>query len=310
MRALGLIAVFLVACGGADSNTLFDDASTPDGQADAPIDSPPSSACSTDTGACNVPAGWVPVAYASDTKSACPTDFGVADDVLADPVVGASACACSCTKTQDPDCETGTSNWSGVGSACSGFNPFPLAFSGGKCRVTSGTVDDYDKGTAIAPSGGACTVTSVADDGAISGTRSRICAADATCSAAVCGGYAPAGFNACIVSDGDVACPASAFSVKHTVSAKPTVQCSDCGAACTFQGSCTNPQLSFYSNQTCGALIVSIPADGTCDATGHASAVIGGTMYTATASFTGCTASGTSTGTLQLNGPRTVCCHP
>jgi hypothetical protein len=311
VRALGLIVSLVVtACGGADSSDLLDDASAADGQTDARSDSP-SSTCSTDAGACDVPAGWVPVAYASDTKSPCPTDFGAADDVLADPVVGASACACSCTKTQDPDCETGTSNWSGVGATCSGFAPYPLNFSGGKCRVTSGTVDDYDKATAIAPSGGTCTVTSVADNGAISGARSRICAADTACSAAVCGGYAPAGFTACIVSDGDVACPASSvFSVKHTVATKPTVQCSDCGAACTFQGSCTNPQLSFYSNQTCSTLIVSIPADGTCDATGHFNAVIGGTTYTATPSFTGCTATGTSTGTLQLNGPRTVCCHP
>jgi hypothetical protein len=306
--------LFIAACGGADSSDLFDGATADDAQADAHADSPPTSSCTADAGACiapNVPAGWVPVAYANDTKSPCPSDFGTADDVLADPIAAASACSCSCTKTQDPDCETGTSNWSGVGATCSGFAPYPLAFAGGKCRPTTGTVDDYDKATTIAPAGGTCTVASVPDNDGISGTRARICAAGATCSAATCGGYAPAGFSACIVSDGDVACPASsAFSVKHTVATKPTVSCSDCGAACTFQGSCTNPQMSFYTSNTCTTLIVSIPADGTCDATNKLNAVIGGITYTATPSFTGCTATGTSTPTLQLNAPRTVCCRP
>ncbi len=304
----------LTACGGADPTDLLADASsTSDAQpqVDAPIDSPPPSACSTDAGACTAPAGWVPVAYTTDAQSPCPKDFGTADDVLADPVVGTSACKCSCIKTQDPDCQTGMSSWSGVGSTCSGFNPFPIAFSGGKCHVIGGTVDDYDKATTIAPSGGTCNVTSVADNGALSGTNARICPADSKCADATCGGYAPAGFSACIVSDGDVACPASsAFSVKHTVSKNATVQCSDCGAACTFQGTCTNPQLSFYSNQTCTTLIVSIPADSTCDATGHANAVIGGMIYTATPSFTGCTATGTSTATVEMSSPRTVCCRP
>ncbi len=317
MRSLPLVALALVACSGADPSPLLDQdaATTTDGsQPDVAVDAlPPTSACDAG-GACSapdVPSGWAPVAFTTNASTPCAKDYGTADDVLADPTVSSNACSCSCTKTQDPDCETGTSSWSGVGSSCTGFNPYPISFSGGKCHVIGGTVDDYDKATTIAPSGGACTVASVADNGAIGGKKARICAADATCAAATCGGYAPAGFDACIISDGDVACPASsAFSAKHMVSKNPTVQCSDCGTGCTFQGSCTNPQLSFYSNQTCTALIVSIPADGTCDATGHANAVIGGMIYSATPSFTGCAATGTSTATIQATDARKVCCRP
>ncbi len=311
-----VLPIFVTACGGADPTDLLADAASAADvqQPEAQPDSPPPSKCAADAGACvapDVPAGWSPVASTNDTKTPCPMDFGVADDELADPLVGANACSCSCAKTQDPDCETGTSSWSGVGSSCSGFAPYAITFSGGKCRVIGGTADDYDKFTTIPPSGGACNVTAVPSNGAITGTQVRLCPADAACSAAACGGYAPAGFTACIVSDGDVACPASSvFSVKHIVVNNPTVQCSDCGTGCTFQGSCTNPQLAFHSNQTCTALIVSIPADGACDATSHANAVIGGMIYTATPSFTGCTATGISTGSIDTNTMRTLCCRP
>jgi hypothetical protein len=309
------LAVFVVACGGAVPSTLLDGSTGDDAQtADAQPDVPQSASCPTDAGACSapdVPAGWAPVAFAADRKLPCPNDYGTAVDVVADPVVGTNACSCSCTKTQDPDCQTGTSYWSGVGSACTGFSPYPLMFSGGKCRPTGGTVDDYDKATSIAPTGGTCTVASVPNSAAITGTPARVCAANATCAPATCGGFAPAGFAACIASDGDVACPTSSpFSVKHDVAQNPAIQCSDCGSACTFEGSCTNPQMTFYSNQTCTTLIVAIPADSTCDVTGHTNAAIGGITYTATASFTGCTATGTSTGTLDKTGVRTVCCRP
>jgi hypothetical protein len=311
---LASFVLLLTACGGADPSDLLDGSTTAEAGPDGTPSDAPSSTCPADAGACtqaDVPAGWSPVALTKDAKTPCPTGFGAADDALADPTVGANACACSCTKTQDPGCETGTSSWSGVGSSCNGFAPYAINFSGGACHILGGTVDDYDEFTTIPPSGGACDVAPVPDNGAISGTPVRLCPADAACSPAVCGGWAPEGFDACIASDGDVACPASsAFSAKHTVAKNPTVQCSDCGAGCTFQGSCENPQLAFYSDQTCSTLIVSVPADGTCDATGHANAVVRGMIYTATPSFTGCTATGTSTGSIDTSTVRTVCCRP
>ncbi|HSQ63321.1 MAG TPA: hypothetical protein VLM85_08895 [Polyangiaceae bacterium] len=315
-----LFASLVVACGGADPTDLLtpSDAATPTdggGPPDVQVDSPtpPPVVCATDAGSCgdpNVPSGWTPVAFTSDTKKPCPSDFGTADDVMEDPTLGAGACSCSCTKTQDPDCQTGSSIWSGIGSTCSS-GAASLSYSGGKCHPTNGTVDDYDKATTIPPSGGTCSVQSVANSGAVTSTPARLCPADAKCAAAACGGYAPSGFTACIVADGDVACPpSSTFSTKHLVTKQAALKCSDCGSACTFQGSCTNPKLSFYSDSSCLQLVTSIPADGTCDATGHANALVGGLTYTATASFTGCTATGSSTGSLNLDTPRTVCCRP
>ncbi len=322
---LGLsLAIFAAGCGGADATSLFDDGgvTTTDGSTtdvvigpDVQLDSPPPpTVCTSDGGGCtdpNVPQGWTPVALTTtNTTSPCPADFGTGVTLLEDPTPATNACTCSCTKTQDPDCQTGSSIWSGIGLTCSS-GAASLSYSGGKCRPTSGTVDDYDKATTIAPTGGTCQVQKVVNAGAVTSTPAKLCQPDSSCAAAVCGGYAPAGFSACIVTDGDVPCPTgSVFANKHTVAQQAQAQCTDCTPGCSFQGSCTNPKLSFYSDQQCQTLIVSIPADGTCDATGHNGAVVAGTTYTATASFTGCTATGSSTASLNLNNARTVCCRP
>jgi len=312
--AYALLTLLLIGCGGADPSSLLSgDASVPIDVGVVPDVGPDTSATCPSTGACtdpNVPQGWTPVALTTSMQSPCPTDFGTADDVTMDPELGGSGCACSCTKTQDPDCQTGSSTWSGIGLTCAS-GAASLNFSAGNCRPTTGTVDDYDKATTLKASGGACTVAAVPNNGAVTSTPGRLCTPDATCAPAVCGGYAPTSFTACIVSDGSVACPAaSAFSVQHVVTSQAQVQCSDCGTGCTFQGDCTTPELSFYSDNACGTLIVSIPANGVCTQTNHANAVVAGTRYTATSSFTGCTATGTSTASLDLQSPRTVCCRP
>lgn len=323
MRASFLfLTVLLSACGGADPTDLLGDASTtsdvttppPDAQNDSPPPPPPQ-VCAPDAGACtdpNVPANWVPIAYTTDANKPCPASYSSAavEDVTVDPALGSNACSCSCTKTADPDCQTGVTTISGVGQTCSGFSG-GFSYSNGTCRPTGGTIDDYDEATTIKPSGGTCTVTTVPNNAAITSTSGRLCTPDASCAPAACGGYAPSGFSACIATAGDVACPAgSAFSAKHVVTELASVQCSDCGSACTFQGSCTSPKLSFYAENTCTTLIVSIPANGTCTQTNKANTAVGGSKYTATASFTGCTAAGTSTATLGMQTPRTVCCRP
>lgn len=324
MRTLLVAGVLLfgAGCGGAEPTGLIgegadgaaatDGGPMVDGGGDAAADTgTPPPVCSADGGACNapdVPNGFKPVLLAKGAQP-CPQGFGPAADVAADPVVGANACSCSCTKTQDPDCQTGTTTITGVGAMCGGFS-VNLMYSGGTCRKTSGTVDDYDKATTIPGTGGTCAVQAVANDKAVTSDAVRLCAASDACAPATCGGYAPKGFTACIVADGDVPCPnGSPFATKHLVGTQASLQCSSCGAGCTFQGKCDGAKLSFFSDQNCQQLIVSIPANGTCTQTGKANAVLGGTMYTASPNFSGCTATGTSTGTASMQAPRTVCCR-
>ncbi|HEX7604397.1 MAG TPA: hypothetical protein VF316_22415 [Polyangiaceae bacterium] len=317
--AIPFAALALAACGGPADSDLFGDA--PEGGADVVVPkvdgaadaAPEPTACSADANNCktpDVPQGWSAIAYTKGTQTPCPQDYGPPDDGIADPVLGPKACSCSCTKTQDPDCQTGTSTISGIGAQCNGFGA-TLNFVGGTCRKTGGTVDDYDKATAIAATGGTCAVQAVPNDGAITSDAVRLCPAGPKCLSAACGGYAPKGFTACIVSDGDVACPAnSAFSVKHIVGNQVHAACTNCGTACTFQGGCSAGKLGWYSDQNCQQLIVSIPANGTCAQTGKGGTPIGALQYTATGNFSGCTATGTSTASLDLPSPRTVCCRP
>lgn len=325
LLAVPLAALVLTACGGAADSDLFGD--VPDAGAgadvavpkvDASSDAltdvkPEPTACSADADNCktpDVPQGWSAVAYAKGTQTPCPQDYGPADDAVADPVLGPKACSCACTKTQDPDCQTGTSAISGVGAACNGFG-VGLNFAGGTCRKTSGTVDDYDKATAIAQTGGACVVQAVPNDAAVTSEAVRLCPAGPKCQSAACGGYAPKGFAACIVTDGDAACPASsAFSVKHVVAKQAHAQCSSCGAACTYQGACGPGKVGWYADSSCSQLIVSIPANGACTQTGKGGSVLGGMTYTATGTFTGCTATGATTASLDLPSQRTLCCRP
>ena len=310
----------IAACGGADSTDLFaspapTDASQPNKDAsvsDAAQDSSlPPGVCDTDANNCkgaDVPQGWTPVAY-SDSLKTCPKEYGPGADVVSDATLGAQACTCSCTKTLDPDCETGTTSISGGGMSCGGF-AVNVNFAGGKCTPVNGTVDAYDEAATIPAMGGTCTVQSVPNDVAIMSQAARLCPASPKCESASCGGYAPPGFLSCIVSDGDKMCPASsAFSNKHLVGAAAHVACTGCGSACTFVGKCDSPKLNWYTSGNCNSLIVSIPADGTCAQTGKANAQIGALSYTATANFTGCTATATPTASLDLQKLRTVCCR-
>ena len=309
-----MLGALVWGCGGADPNALFDDSGTTDdviNPADAGKDTSPPTKCPTgDTcGDPNVPGGWTPVAYTTDKAPPCPADFGTLSQGVTDPTLGTGSCSCACAIGQSPDCETGSSTWSGVGSTCS-TGASPLNFSGGLCRLTYGTVDDYDQATTIPAAGGTCSVQAVVDSSGLTTTSARLCTPNATCSGAVCNGFAPSGFTACITTTGDVTCPtASVFTNKHLVASGFNVSCSDCGTACTFNGSCAKPTLSFYSDQTCTTLITSIPADSTCVATGHNGAQVYGTKYTASPSFTGCTATGTSTASTTPQNPQTVCCR-
>ena len=151
-----------------------------------------------------------------------------------------------------------------------------------------------------------------ASSGSLQTTPARLCIPDSTCQSAACGGLAPTGFAACIVADGDQNCPpGSSFTQKHSIakSASPTCA-STCGTGCTFDGSCTTPQLHTFTNGGCGTALVTLASDGTCVATGHGGSNVQSASYSATASFTGCTASGSTAVQIDLTTQRTVCCRP
>lgn len=330
-RVLGLFVALAVAGCGLDESGLADDGSAPidaaqpdapsqpDVAADAPPDAPPpppieAGLCDDDSGGCqspDVPAGWTPVAYAENPQSGCPaSSWSTADDDVTGVGVGTAQCSCDCSIAANPNCTTGTIATYYSDTAGCGTSGLGLQFTNGGCITVGGNLHAYYASTAIAPTDGQCTVTATSS-GTLASTPVRLCIPDPECTTAACDGVAPAGFAACIVADGDQPCPSgSSFSVKHGIAKSAAASCTPtCGMACTFQGGCTNPQVKMFSSNACANLVDTLKSDGTCVST-NGGTYVASASYTATPSFSGCTASGTTSVQVVPTTPRTVCCKP
>ena len=327
-RALVAVAIALacVSC-GLDENGLApigdggpledvtskDGAITDGGASDVADSAPPIEAgpCDDDGGACNppeVPAGWTPVAYVENPTSPCAAPFSAQTDFVK-VGNGTAACACTCLKNADPDCTTGKISTFYSDSPGCGTQGGSLTFDAGACFQINGLIHDYYESDPIAPSGGSCTGQTTLT-GALATTPVRLCAPDPSCRSAACGGYAPTGYAACIVADGDQSCPSgSSFKNKVSIASSATPSCSDCGTGCALSGSCQTPQVELYTDGQCGSLLVTLPSDGTtCAPTNNGGTVVRGAKYTATPSFN-CNATGTTSLQVATASPRTVCCR-
>ena len=299
------------AAGGSGGTGAGEPVDASDDQ-DAPP-GPDAGPCDTDADGCVdpvVPAGWQPTAYVENPSADCPADFGPNDDAVTSPTAGSFACSCSCSVSQQPSCVSGTiPTADGSTSACNVAGDL-LDAANGACTPVgfAATLDVYSLATPLAPTGGSCGV-QAASQGNPTATPARLCAPAAGCRSAACAGYAPAGYLSCITTAGDVACPGgSPFQNKHLVGTSPTAGCSDCGSSCTLQVTCTQATLDLYGDVGCNALVCALPATGQCLPTNAAGSGVRSYRYSAVPSG-GCSADGTSTPTLGLQQPRTVCCR-
>ena len=286
----------------ADGSTDADDAAfdARDGAADTA--SPP---CDGSPGACigGLPAGFELVLFAADRTAACPAAF-TQQDVVADPVAGAGACDCSCTVAPEASCTVGQmSTKHGTTTSCTSTG-VSLDLNGSGCTVLTGTFSTYFSATPL-PATVPCNASAVVDSANVTSTELRLCNVPSACQEEVCGGGSmPAGFSACIASDGDVACPAG-WDAKTLVGDSADVSCSAC--TCTGSGSCTDGHMSFFSDDACSTLLVEFAIDDSCQAT-NGTGPIGSFTYTATLTDAACAADGSKTATVGLAAPRTVCC--
>jgi hypothetical protein len=187
----------------------------------------------------------------------------------------------------------------------------PLAFSGGQCvpiqPADQGTFGNF-QATPLPPQGGSCTGTAQPNTGQLTAPTQRFCDVPSASANSVCAGTVPAGFSACIVSSGQVPCPAStSFLHPFAVEDGATLQCSSC-TACSTSATCSNASVSVFTDAACATAAAStLAVTGTCVLNGHEVASVMGIKYAATSNTT-CTA-GSSTGSAQLTGPRTICCQ-
>jgi hypothetical protein len=156
----------------------------------------------------------------------------------------------------------------------------------------------------VDPSGGVCEYDGMADKTKITSTKGKVCAPPSSCLGAVCGS------DVCVEATGDMPCPAG-FPAKTLVGPSASAQCSACGGTCTVAGTCTGT-LAMFTDQACTAGEIDFPADGTC----NKSPAPTNTGYYFSYSYTGSVGTSscagtppTSTATVTLDSPMTVCCQ-
>jgi hypothetical protein len=323
---VGRLCAILVLCAGCslDEAGLAGDAGgTPDAAYDVvvtdvakdAVDEPgPPLPCTTDSGVCTatVPQGWTLTAFAPNQTTACPSNFG-SNDVVASPVVAAGACTCDCNIVTQPSCELGavTLKYSTNSQCGTTWATFNITTEGACTDYNAGTftLASYHEYTDLPLTPGTCSSNATPDTNKLSSTPMRTCTPAPACAEDVCNGTLPPGLRACIVDDGDVACPAGPFSDKVAViGSDAMLVCPTCTACSVTQSPCGAGTVYFWGDTSCTIAKGSIAADGNCNATGGGSGVNHFTYVNPVQKVT-CNP-GTSTATASLTSPQTVCCRP
>jgi hypothetical protein len=270
-----------------------------------------------DAGPCTaaLPAGWALVASEA-SRAPCPAGYGGSHDEVAGATAGAGACACSCTITAQPSCDQGSLSTQWAGQPSPGICPnaaSQLPVSGSACMgLTPMTqLQQAFSAEALPPTGGTCTGSVNPDPSKVTKNGVRTCVPPPSSAEALCNGLAPAGFAACLVASGDVACPPGPFAVRAVVSDDVELVCPTCGA-CAVGGTCTGAQISFYGDGQCASLVATLPCNGTCADTGGGpgggARGVGSYKYAASPQAT-CQATPSGVATFQPVTPHTVCCR-
>jgi hypothetical protein len=282
---------------------------------DATADSP--STGTGDTGtvcAATIPAGWSPAVFNTGLDP-CPAGFAE-HVVLGTPSVAAGACSCSCSVTQPGACG-GQGSLTLTGAPGHGVDTctspwFTATVNGAQCiavPAASQLAFEAYQATPVAATGqgGACSSAVQSNPGALSEPAQRFCDVPAPSADAVCAGTAPAGFSACIVAAGNVACPSSTpFVQAFAVEDGATVSCGAC-SACSVSTTCSNPTVAAFTNANCTApATLTFNVDGSCTSIGNELTMLS-IQYSATANAA-CTA-GSSSASVQLTGAKTICCR-
>ena len=268
-------------------------------------------------GACAraIPAGWSLVAYEVAT-AACPAGYGTEHREVSGAQAGPNACGCACTVVQSPSCATGTADGELrqlllLGAACT-QSYAPIAVGSTACQPSNGTFIGVPAAAAIAPlalTGGTCTGSPKGNVANVAKSLIRYCDVPVGDMETVCSGAAPTGTSACIVSQGDVACPGtSPFSNRTVVGDDEALVCAGC-SSCTVSGTCNSPSLTFYSDVSCTKSIVDVVADGACVTTNAGTERVAAFEYSAEASPQ-CVATGADPApSFQTVNPHTLCCR-
>jgi hypothetical protein len=332
------IVVFVAGCSlnqggtlatGADgsigADATLDDATVPgpDGSTDAGtndvvvIPDANDDAPAADAGPCTIPPSvcgpipgpWKLVVYQSTATLGCPATWAKTDYAW-NPGTQAGACTCGCKPTP-PTCKPTTlSVTDGANAQCGGGSTSTFAYAG-NCTNTTLNLKSYLAVGKVVPTGGACAPGAVADPSKLTLTVGRACAVPPQCMGDVCANLIPAGFEACVVSPGDVACSVPGFTKRSVVGVGANLACGDGTCACNASPSCGGG-VDFFGQPNCqnGTKTTTIPADETCNAANFQNgSTVQSVRYVGAQPNAGCAASGTATTQAVLDKPQTICCR-
>jgi len=251
-------------------------------------------------------AGWTPALYlpTAGQKNQCPATYPQATTLQTS---GGGSCACVCS-AKNGSCAGSVTTKSGA--ACGGA-PTDLGVASDQCSPVTATLPlpvsftAHPSGTP--PTACGATVTSKLNPphagtyctGAV--PSAGMCAAGEACvpkPSIFTGGFA------CIVHDGDVACPPKLL--LRTLYGTTVTDGRSCGSTCSCAPEACAGTIEAFSDAVCGTSVRSVSVDGTCNIAG---AAMSGSSYKYTPSL-GC---GVSTpadvlGSETYTGTKTLCC--
>jgi hypothetical protein len=274
-----------------------------------------------------IPSGWTLAEVSPTTPAACSTGYQSATAIYAGPFPPAE-CTCGGTLTTPGTCKAGSITVSGNGTTteqgctafsatfpandggCVSFSPFtpiagenlevvPAAYTPGVCSpAATRTLPP------ITPAGQSCALDVATGGGCTNQPGGGVCIP-----------VVSSGGDACIVHGGDVACPTGiGFDQLHVVG-RGTTDTRGC-STCTATGptaTCTNAQLTEFTDTACSDAGVVIQANSTCSAIpggGPGAPTYTAQEYSAEVSGEACGGSAvTATGGVTVTGTMTYCCH-
>ena len=269
-----------------------------------------------------VPSGWTgPVALASVagmTFPACSGAYATAAQQGRDGFSAAAAqCGCTCGGPTNVSCNTGIDLNYYTDTNCNTLYGGAGLPSLGFCVSTGDPSVLGAKGNSQATAyNGDCTSTPTKNVPAVTWTNSySACNYDAPTDLGGCTGgsqcvQSPSTGKPCVYQVGDVACPSTSYTQKHTIYTSDSDDRSCATCTCTASaGTCTG-SISIYSMPSCvGSPLASITTNGTCTSTPSARSAVA-TAINTNPGTCGNNGTGGATGDAGATGPVTVCCAP
>jgi hypothetical protein len=285
------------------------------------------SACKAQGYKCTPPptTGWTIAAVDFTLEVACPPGYGTGYTMYTAPTGGPAMCTCSCSLVASPSCTSGDLEYainSTAETTCTVDEIFAVN-AGCDNYTTPTTLADYHQVLDIpGASGGECDPTEKTTLPPNGSTSDYVCPLDGSPSTTGCSGgdvcvATTSVESQCVIQVGaDLICPAG-----YTVASEVGVSLSDTRGCttCTCDpptATCIDPSLVFYAAADCVGTVptsaTSIDMDGNCDATNPLTLdSYASVEYSATVSGAACgLGTVTSTGSLTLVDPHTLCCVP